>query len=414
MKKRSGAIVWPTSGERRRAGRLVVATSLLAAIALLAISCGSLADTSDAEGTAAEGGGTANGNSASSDDADPTEDPDDTQPDDDAASTEPVVTTEVTEPAPIEMPDLIGLTEAEARSELGDLGLDEPAIQTQESFEAAGTVLEQVPSAGRVITGTISLVVADAVEPVPDFVGQPIAEVRRWAEPREIEIREELRLDTDARNGTVLEQLPVAGAAASQELVVTIAETPTILELGNLTPVGENCYRVEDLPINGTAYPSTPRLLVRSFSSCSGSRSAQVSFDLSRDWSSLRFTTGLHDRMSSNAVVQLEILGDGTSLLSETVVFGESRDFGWTSRMCCASSSLRTCCPGTRPRSGWRTHNSSVARPATADDRAARPSGVRARSVGPSRRRGQRRCVTRARKSASGGVRWRSRSSSPM
>ncbi len=239
---------------------------------------------------------------------------------DSVVTTESVVTTATTRPEPVEMPELLGMTEAEARLALTDLGFDEPVITTRESFEAAGTVLEQLPSGGRVVTGTVSLVVADAVAAVPDFVGKPIAEARAWADPRGIEIREQTKLVTDSGTGTVLEQIPTAGAAASEELVLAIAQAPTIVELANLTPVDKQCFVVEDMPLNGNLYPKSLALLDRY---C---KPGFVSFDLGRDWSSLQLTAGLHDRLDANAAVQVEIQGDGQVLYSETVSFGQTID----------------------------------------------------------------------------------------
>ena len=231
---------------------------------------------------------------------------------------EPSETAETTDPPPVEMPDLIGLTEAEARAELSDLGLDEPSVTGQESFERAGTVLEQVPSGGRMATGTISLVVAESIPPLPDFVGSPIAEVRSWADPRGIEVREETRLTTDEVAGVVLDQLPAAGAQASQELIVTLAEAPTIVELANLGAVNHRCYKVGEISMNGTLYPQSGF-----FQDCDN---FFAEFNLSRDWTTLRFTMGLSDTLSADGAAQIEVIVDGQSIYNETALFLETTD----------------------------------------------------------------------------------------
>ena len=233
-------------------------------------------------------------------------------------SVEPSDTVESTDPPEVEMPDLIGSTEAEARAELADLGLEEPSVSGRESFEPAGTVLEQVPSDGRVVTGTISLVVAESIPPLPDFVGSAVAEVRSWAEPRGIDVQEETKLTTDQPTGVVLDQLPAAGAEASQELIVTVAAAPTIVELANLGAVNERCYKVDDISMNGTLFPQSPF-----FQDC---ESFFAEFNLSRDWRTLKFTAGLNDNLSADGAVQLEMIVDGQSIYNETIVFGETTD----------------------------------------------------------------------------------------
>lgn len=231
---------------------------------------------------------------------------------------EPTEAVETTDPPEVEMPDLVGQTEAEARAALSDLGVEEPSVTSRESFEAAGTVLEQVPSEGRLVTGTVSLVVAESIPPLPEFVGLAIAEVRSWAEPRGIDVREETRLTTDESGGIVLEQIPAAGSQASQELIVTVAEAPTIVELANLGAVNERCYRVDEISMNGTLFPQAPV-----FTDCDN---FFAEYNLSRDWRTLKFTIGLNDNLSADGAVQVEIVVDGQSIYNETVVFGATTE----------------------------------------------------------------------------------------
>lgn len=217
------------------------------------------------------------------------------------------------------MPDLVGMTEAEARQALSDLGLDTPTVSSRESFKAPGSVLEQVPSAGRVITGTVSLVVAEAVSAVPNFVGGKVADVRAWAEPRGIEVRAESKLAPDKTDGEVLEQVPAAGAQAAQELVIKVADVPQIVTLADIRPVDQSYYQVNDIQMNGTIYPQVGLL--------TGTQSKPfAAFDLSRDWASLEMTLGVSDKRGSDVAVQVEFVADGQVVRTEKVVFGATND----------------------------------------------------------------------------------------
>ena len=293
--------------------------ALAATASFVLAACGAVAGSGDDLATGDDGTTAGRSSDEAKESSDEGEDP---SSDDGEETVEPVQTTATTEPAPIEMPELIGLTEAEARVELTNLGLDEPAITSRESFEPPGTVLEQVPSEGRAITGTVSLVVAESIPPMPTFVGLVIADVRAWAEPRGITVREETRLVTDESPGTVLEQVPAAGAEASQELLVVLAESPTILDVTNLTAVDNSCFDTEDIEMNGNLFPET--LVFKAVYRTCGS--GFVAYNLSRDWSALQFTLGLDDRHSSDAAVQIEITADDQIVYTNTVVFGETID----------------------------------------------------------------------------------------
>ncbi len=299
---------------RRQANRWLL---LLASLLVVSSACATL--TGDEAGD--DEADVVAGSDADSDEERDGDDPEDEEVASATTAIEPSEDVEATDPPPVEMPDLIGLTEAEARAELSDLGLEEPSVTGQESFERAGTVLEQVPSSGRVVTGTISLVVAESIPPLPDFVGSPIAEVRSWAGPRGVEVREETRLTTDEAAGMVLDQVPAPGAQASQELIVTIAEAPTIVELVDLGTVNSRCHEVADISMSGEPFPNSTTF----GATCFGD-SFFAEYNLSRDWSTLRMTLGLDDELSSDAAVQVDFKLDGQSIRSETVVFGETTD----------------------------------------------------------------------------------------
>lgn len=288
--------------------------ALAAAAMLLLSACGTGLDSGEEVGTG-DTSPTVDGQ-LSNDEQTPSEDDDGGAQEESVEST---ATTATTDPPVLEMPELVGMTEAEARTALTDLGLDAPTITTRESFESAGTVLEQVPSQGLVVNGTISLVVAESISAIPDFIGLPIADVRHWAESRGITVRDETKLVTDAKAGTVLEQVPSAGAQASQEILVTLAESPTIVELTSLAAVDESRFSVEDIELNGSLHPKS--LVFEGWVT-----TGFISYNLSRDWASLQMTLGIGDRSDAATTIQVEIVADEQVIYNNTVGFGTTVD----------------------------------------------------------------------------------------
>lgn len=285
-------------------GARVLVVSLLAGVLLLAASCAQADNADESVAADAEPAGPDRQDNENGD-----EDPSA------ASQVESSSTTEATAPPPIEMPELVGQTETQARSVLSELGVSEPSIETRESFESPGVVLDQVPSAGAIVTGTVSLVVAESVSPMPDFVGMKVADVRSWAEEREIEVRTETDLTDELPAGEVVAQIPSAGAQVSQEIVVTIADAPIIVELAEYGSLDDFYGSRGEIQMNGTVYPDTIYLTT-------SSRTAWITYNLSRDWTTLKAELGLSDEHSGNAVVQVEIKGDDELLYSEAIAFG--------------------------------------------------------------------------------------------
>ncbi len=261
--------------------------------------------------TSTQAGGTADETETEADVAGA--DDDDAGQGDDTGSEETTTSSAPTTAPPVEMPDLRGLTEAEARNVIQALGVDGPTIESQPSFEDPGTVLEQVPSPGRDVSGVVSLIVAESMPSMPDFTDQKIADVRKWADPLGVTIRTETVLTTDKENDQVIDQVPPAGGQVSEEILITLAETPTTAFLAKMSSVEGRYVDIEDIPMNGTLYNGAVEL---------AGNGGWVAYNLSRDWSTLKVDIGVSDVESASALVQVEITGDGEVLYSEPVAFG--------------------------------------------------------------------------------------------
>jgi hypothetical protein len=219
------------------------------------------------------------------------------------------------------MPDLIGQTEDEARETLGDIGVDDSIqVVERESLEEAGTIIDQVPSSGQRISGSVNLVVAKPVGPVPDFVGQQISEVEEWAEERAIEVRTEEVLDDTLADGEVVGTTPAADEDATSEILVQVARTPVISQLAEIDSVDNTCEfssSVGEAQVNGESYPNS---LIMSSSEC------VLSYDLSRDWTRFKATIGNVDTSDAGVQFRFEVVADGTSLFNEVIGLGSTTE----------------------------------------------------------------------------------------
>jgi eukaryotic-like serine/threonine-protein kinase len=135
-----------------------------------------------------------------------------------------------------EVPDVVGQSEANARSEIEGAGLRVGKVTEEASEEESGTVIEQTPAAGESVDrgDAVDLVVARGV-PVPDVVDSTEEEATATLKDAGFEVRVREQTVTDpGQDGVVLEQSPAADEERRQGSRVTIvvgraeaAATPT-------------------------------------------------------------------------------------------------------------------------------------------------------------------------------------------
>lgn len=269
--------------------RLAPGVAVLALLAAVATGCGD----KDKEGDAADDGGAPSV----------------------ATSTE--ASTTATEDA-VTMPDLTGLTEDEARVQLGNLGVEDVTVEQQENLETPGTVVDQVPGVGNPITGTITLVVATPVGAVPDFTGMQVADVQAWADERGITLTEHAVPNAELPDGQVVATTPESGQTATSEIVVEVARTPQTRTLDLTEPLYDDssCYDVDSgqTSIDGDPYEA-------SWATPDGEE-CYFEFDLGRDWTQLTGVVGFTDDSESRTRMRVQILLDGAEKLNQVIDFG--------------------------------------------------------------------------------------------
>ena len=130
------------------------------------------------------------------------------------------------DPVTVEVPELVGLKAAEARSQLRELGL-RVTQRPVESTQPTGTVVRQSPGPGTKLREGQAVLLAISTGParlsVPDVVGLDEESARQQLEAAgfEVQIVDE-PTDLVEEDGIVLDQDPLGGSGRSKGSVVTI------------------------------------------------------------------------------------------------------------------------------------------------------------------------------------------------
>ena len=221
--------------------------------------------------------------------------------------------------ADIKMPDLVGSTETEASAKLEDLGVDQSDIEVvlEESFDDAGTVLEQLPSSGSDVKGGITLTVAKEPAAMPDLVGKDINEVKDQLGDK-VELTVEDRPSPDATDGKVIEQVPPAGSKLATQVKVVVARRSVETLLTDLEAI-EGQPNAETVDINGSPYPNA-------LSWSTSSSKQTTSYNLSRDFTRFKATVGLTDDSASDGTGTITIFEDQRELATKAVALGEQQE----------------------------------------------------------------------------------------
>jgi serine/threonine-protein kinase len=150
-------------------------------------------------------------------------------------------------PQPVEIPEMKGLSLAQAQSALDELGLDSKLLQQESNEFAPGTIMGQAPVAGEIVNkgSTVVLTVAQAATSatVPNVVGLTEEEAKAQIVEAGLAVGETLREESDtAAQGTVLAQDPAAGTLVpgSAQVILTIASSGGASTVPNLT-----CYTAD-------------------------------------------------------------------------------------------------------------------------------------------------------------------------
>jgi len=132
------------------------------------------------------------------------------------------------------VPQLVGLTEQDARGNLGAVGLKMLIAGREDSAEAEpGRVIRQMPAAGQLLApgAAVSVTFASSPPKVPSAIGKTVPDATRILEQAGYSVEVgEAEASADQAEGLVVLQLPEAGSPLRKKGKVTIrpakAEAP--------------------------------------------------------------------------------------------------------------------------------------------------------------------------------------------
>jgi len=126
----------------------------------------------------------------------------------------------------VDLPNLIGLKEDEARAQLTEVGLIASVTDREDDSKTAGEVLEQSPGAGKVERGsTVELVVATAPTTVnvPDAIGDNRSDAeKKMSDAGLTSTAREVTTEDEGKDGLVIAQNPSAGIEVKAGTNVTL------------------------------------------------------------------------------------------------------------------------------------------------------------------------------------------------
>lgn len=137
----------------------------------------------------------------------------------------PTVAPAVTVPQDVPIPDLAGLSSADAAARLAAAGLTAGSVTSRDGIAAAGTVLETRPASGvPAAPGTaVALVVASGRNAVPELHGQTMLAAGATLSAAGFAVVERSVVDSTVPDRTVLGSEPGAGT------VIAVGETVTVV-----------------------------------------------------------------------------------------------------------------------------------------------------------------------------------------
>lgn len=215
------------------------------------------------------------------------------------------------------MPDVRGLTEADARQVLADAGYSQEMTKTTTvpSVVSTGTIAAQDPVAGTENPSSITLSLPSAAK-MPELSGKSVDEAARALTGMGAQASLKRVYDPKAKPGTVLETDPAPGAELNATPILTVAGAATSVPLSSLDASGD-CGTVSSGTVNGTAITDGFR--------CSAREKASSTFwILGRKAARLTAAVGIDDSQARDSRAHVRILADDRVLLDREFRYGES------------------------------------------------------------------------------------------
>ncbi len=229
-----------------------------------------------------------------------------------------------TVPAPLKMPSIVGLSEADARTKLTDAGIQNATFPLTPQAGTPGLVLGQVPSPGSTDVSTVTVEISQPVA-MPDFTGQPAADTQATLAAVGAIVAIEETFDPSLAPGVVISQIPASapGIVVPAEVTLQVSSAGTELFLDEVSSPTADCS-MGGAKVN--TYQSGHAMYCGFSRYTDPGRLYANEFDLNRSASVLRFIGGLDDSSPTSGRVRLVVYGDGIKLWERDYGLGESTE----------------------------------------------------------------------------------------
>lgn len=215
------------------------------------------------------------------------------------------------------MPDVRGLSEADARQVIADAGYEASIVKTSQapSVLAKGTVASQDPVAGTKDPTSITLALSVPAT-TPDLVGKSLEDATTALADMGAQPAVKRVYEANAQPGNVLRSDPQPGQPLTAAPTLTVAAAGSTARLTDLKSTGD-CGSTSSGTVNGTQ--------ITDGVSCTARDEPRPTYwILGRSLNRLKATVGLTDSSDQSARAHVQITADGRPLLDRDFGYGES------------------------------------------------------------------------------------------
>lgn len=224
-----------------------------------------------------------------------------------------------------QMPDLIGLTESEAREALLDIGLGPSVVAVEQKPYAgqAARVITQQPVRRTPNPAKATVVLSTAVA-MPNLRGVPIDTARRTLGDLGVQVLEQRVYDAAVPQDQVVATEPAAGMPLSDtRATVRVSSPPESIFLSSLDAVESDCSKSK-VVVNGTPFDEALTCSVYQ-----GSASTN-DYAVGRHADRLEATVGIDDTSDPRCAARFTVLADGAPVANVEARFGAPKPLNVT------------------------------------------------------------------------------------
>lgn len=218
------------------------------------------------------------------------------------------------------LPNVIGLSEEDARRALSDAGvvLSAVSVKALPYVGPADLVVRQDPPSGSPVGNKPVLLEVSTPPEMPDLAGLGETEARATLTALGARIAVVDQYQPGAAEGTVLSTEPSAGAELTDRATLHVAEPLSSVFLTQLNPAASSCRSGEGAIVGGE---SAEEAIV--CQPVPGANPRSATYALGGQIESFRATLGFDDEGDAETPVEFCVFADGRPVLVRTLEFGD-------------------------------------------------------------------------------------------